>query len=376
MILTLVAEGLKAMAEAADGHSIQRKRKAITALFPYAVWRERDGQHELLDIIFHLFRAMVAWARHKALGPLLLDGRMFMWCHIEPFVTTLLIEESPDSLKQAIILASPYIPWEDFATKEPLIQLWAAAASTVPYTDDIGQSMVDTLLRIANDASPRPIPAGMWSWLNKRPPLPPVCWGRFRGSTQRVARAVRTLGDTEILKSYLLLIWSEWDEPWWAGLNEMCASLREDFNGIGMEHHRQDLLRQLDNVLGRLDLGPEHPYAKLDTHLIQRSKKRYGKLREVLREVDRETTVTLIRELPRLILLFSPLTTADVYRASLEFYVFTPTSMSIIFRVHNWVSRLLIVPLPVTQLAGAATAGRASCHSSVLQLSLLSSGSL
>jgi len=156
------------------------------------------------------------------------------------------------SLKQIIILASPYLPWEDFTTNEQLIQLLAVAASTFPYTNDIGQSVVDTLLRIANDTSLQShIPVGMWSWLNKRPSLPRFCWGRFYGSTRHVARAVRALGDIEILNSYLFLIRSEWDGPRSLRLGEAYASLSECFSGIRMGHHRQDLLRRLDCVLGQ-----------------------------------------------------------------------------------------------------------------------------
>jgi len=101
--------------------------------------------------------------------------------------------------------------------------------------------------------------------LNERPSFPPVCWGRFYGSTGGFLRTVRALGDIEILKSCLPLVWSEWDEPGPVNLYEMYASLWEGFSGIGMEHHRQDVLRRLDHVLGQLDLRPEHLHPKLDT---------------------------------------------------------------------------------------------------------------
>jgi len=300
MVLGLIVQELKTTVAANDGPPIHPKRKAITAFFPYAVWRKRDGQHELLDTLFHLFGAMVIQMRHETPPPSLSDGRMFMWCHIEPLVATLLNEESSIPLKQAIILASPYMPWKGFANNENLIQLWGAAAPSVPYANDIGQSVVSTLLRIANDTSLQPhIPVGMWSWLNKLPSLPPVCWAHFCGSTPHVVRVVRALGDIEILKSYLLLIWSEWEE--WTSLvalDEMRASLQGDFSGLGMGPHRQDLLRQLDSVLGRLDPDLEHVHPNLNTHVIQRMKEEYGKLREVLLEVDREAAVARIRELP------------------------------------------------------------------------------
>ena len=133
-----------------------------------------------------------------------------MWPHIEPFLSTLLDEESPVSSKRAAILISPHIPWWRPENRGRLIQLLTDAASGVPYTDVIGQSIVDTLLQVACWESP-PIPASMWLWLNRRPNLPPACSGRYWGSKLAVVRMVRALEDPEILTSYLLAVWSEWD---------------------------------------------------------------------------------------------------------------------------------------------------------------------
>jgi hypothetical protein len=70
---------------------------------------------------------------------------------------------------------------------------------------------------------------------------------------------VRELKDIEILKSYFLLIWSEWRSP---ALNrpssEMKISIRDDFGGIGAEHHRKELVDRLDHILGQLDQGLGH----------------------------------------------------------------------------------------------------------------------
>jgi len=269
MVLSLITQRLKVMVETADGSSIHQKRKAITTFLPYAVWRYQDGQHGLLGILFHLLK--VPWKHRKiwGLGLILLNRPMLMWSHVEPLVATLLSEGSPVSLKHAIVLASPNLPWKQFTDRRHLIQLWAVAVLMVPYTNEIGQSVVDTLLQIAGDPSLQPhIPAGMWSWLTKCPSLPPVCLGCFHGSTARVVRVVRALRDIEILKSYLLLIWSEWDESWPNGLYEMRASVREDFSGTGMGYYRQDLLRRLDYVLGWLGLGPGHLHLAPDTRAI------------------------------------------------------------------------------------------------------------
>jgi len=256
------------MTEAADLDSIRSRRKALTALFPCAVWRERDGQHEMLEASLHVAKAS--------------DLMGYMWYHIEPFVSTLLHEDSHGSLKLAAILASPHLPWDQFTNSEKSIHLWAAAVSAVPYTNHIGQSVIDTLLRIAYEPLLQPhIPVGVWSWLNKRPSLSPVCRGRYLGSSPDVLHIVRALGDLEILKSYLLLIWSEWDHL--RGPSEMAISIREDFSGIEMGYHREDLLRHLDHVLGQLDMGLEHLRKRKESLVeddVQQMKVQYGELRD------------------------------------------------------------------------------------------------
>lgn len=72
----------------------------------------------------------------------------------------------------------------------------------------------------------------------------------------------------------------------------MCTSLREDFCGTGMGRHRTELLQRLDHVLGQLDRGLDHlkqQNPRLDGQDLFLMKRRYGKLREVLLEVDRRT---------------------------------------------------------------------------------------
>ena len=129
----------------------------------------------------------------------------------------------------------------------------------------------------------------MWSWFNKQPSLYPLCRGRQWGSHQNALRRIRRLGDIKILKSYLLIVWSEWDALWADGFDEMCTSIREDFSGPEMGDHRQDLLRRLDYILWRLDLGLEHfqQHKPLLYPLeIQHMKAQYGRLKNILLEVD------------------------------------------------------------------------------------------
>lgn len=296
------------MIEVADPDLIYSKRKAITALFPYAVRRERDGQSELFGMFLRIAAASRRWG--------------FMWRRVRPLVTTLLEEENTVSQKRAAILASPHFPWDNFTNGQRLVQLWAAAVSAFPYGDEIGQSVVDALLHIASQDHLRPyIPVRMWSWLDKRRSLPLVCWGRFRGTQQGVVQTVRALGNVEILKSYMLLVWSERDRAGFPALDEMCTSIQEDFGGIGMGCHREELLRHLDRVLSQLDLGLGHlrqHEPNLNGGDIEEMKYEYGELRNVLLEADREVVIALTRELPRLIALFSLLTLTDMYRVSLD----------------------------------------------------------
>ena len=263
------------MITAANAEAIYSKRKAITAFFPHAIWREKNGQHRMLDTFIHTARASQ-------------DPR-FMWCWIIPHVATLLERESSVSLKWAAVLVSPHLLWWGSATGWHMIQPWAEASFIVPYTDEIGYSVVDTLLRIASNDSLRPyIPIWMWSWLNRCPRLPPVCTGRYLGSTWGVGKTVQELMSIETLKSYLLLIWSEWDCLYDVGYHGMCAMLRKDFSGTVAGQHREDLLQHLNHILGQLDLGLEHLQQckpSLDRSTFQRMKEQYGKLKEVLVEV-------------------------------------------------------------------------------------------
>ena len=259
------------MAEAEDHRSLKSKHIAITALLPYAVWQERDGQSEMFDTILHAARA----------------SRMLpymVWYCVDQFFSTLFSEASP----RAIVLASPHIHWGLLTDRGDLVQWWAATASIVPYTDEVAQSVVNTLLHIASEHRLiQHIPADVWSWLTKWPSLPPICLGRRLGTQARVVKVVRGLRDIEVLKSYLLLVWSEWDIP--IGSEEICTSIREDFGGIGMGHHRADLIQRLNHVLGQLNRGlgylkRHNPW--LDEDDLQERKDNYRKLRETLLGTD------------------------------------------------------------------------------------------
>ena len=256
------------MIKADDHRSLQSKRKAISALLPYAVWQERDGQPEILDSILRAARA----------------SRMltFVWYRADQFLSTKLSKASP----RTVVLVLPYIIRRDFTDREALIRRWAAIAPAVPYIEEAAQGMVDMLLQLASeDELVRHVPIDLWSWLTRCPPLPPVCQGRYDRTCAPVVDAVRALKDVDVFKSYLLVVWSEWDNLRFNGFYKMHTSIQEDFGGIGMGHHRADLIQRLDHILEQLDRGLEH-FKKYDPETdewdLRIRKDRYQELRETL----------------------------------------------------------------------------------------------
>jgi len=210
---------------------------------------------------------------------------LFTWQRIDQTALTF----HPKATPRAVILTSPYIPWDQLASRWDLVAKWATVVSVVPYTEEVGQSVVDVLLQIASVRElVQSIPVDVWLWLTKRPPLPPICMGRYVGTRSRVVRAVRAIKDPEVHKSYLLVVWSEWcDLRGRSALNQMCALIREDFSGSGieMEHHRAELLQELARVLGQLDRGfPSQSSWWLGRYDLWKAKRRYMKLKE---EVER-----------------------------------------------------------------------------------------
>ena len=265
------------MAEAEDRRPLWFKRKAITALLPCAVWRERNGQPEMFDTVLHAIRAS------KTLR--------FMWSPANRFVSTLLSEASP----RAIVLASPHINWHELGDMGDLVRYWTVAASAVPYSEEIAQGVVDMLLLVIAEGGQRSIPADLWSWLAKRPSLPPICEGHHFGTRGTVIETVRALKDIEILKSYLLVVWSEWGLFSSDDFRKMCALIREDFGGIEMRHHRTDLIQHLNHVFEQLDRGLEHIQRHnpgFNEHNLQEGKNQYGELREMLLEMNGRTPFT------------------------------------------------------------------------------------
>jgi hypothetical protein len=195
-VANLVVQNLKTMIDGEDRSLLRSKRKAITTLLPYAIWQERDGKPEMLDTFLRAIRTSKEWE--------------FVWCRIAE-------KYDPRSLRhashRALILVLPYIHW-DWPEHGWyfLVRQWVAATSAVPYTEEVAQSVVDTLLQIASQEDLSIwIPRHVWLWLTKRPPLPPICSGRNAGTCAHVVKTVRALRNIEVLKSYFLLVWSEWN---------------------------------------------------------------------------------------------------------------------------------------------------------------------
>ena len=118
-----------------------------------------------------------------------------------------------------------------------------------------------------------------------------MCQGRSLAKKKHVVGWVRGLGDADILTSYLLLVWSEWDPILPRGdLSDMRMTISREFGGVRMESHRECLIGHLNHVLAELDRGLG--YFKefklwVDGHDIQLAKTQYGELRDKLIEVDR-----------------------------------------------------------------------------------------
>ena len=226
------------------------------------------------------------------------------WRHIRTHITALFDESSPPSLNRVITLTASFAGW-DWLEIQNAVARWAAAVLEVQYSEEVGYSVFVTLSQVSRRDSLRThIPVDIWALLRKRPPLPATCWERSGASEGPAFHYVRGLGDIEILKSYLLLTFSEWDRLHNDGLAEMEVSMRKDFGGIGMWCHRDDLIQHLGHVRGQLDRGLDY-LEQHDPRIwegdMQRRKEQYDHLKGLLLEVDKTAMNTLTRTSPSLI---------------------------------------------------------------------------
>jgi len=223
--------------------------------------------------------------------------RNSLWHHVRLSMATLFDKPSTPSLDRALILVSPCVRWEEDHIDQNTVTRWSTAALetlAVQYTEGVGQSVADTLWQIASVNTLRQhIPVSIWLWSSKQTFIPStwVCWSGRGLREQEVVREFRELGDIEVLKSYLLFVWLEWRPLEDSAFAEMCASIREDFNGIEMGQHREELRNRLDHVLGQLDRGREYlrrhrPGFNSYGPDIEITKDQYRELKQVLLEVD------------------------------------------------------------------------------------------
>jgi len=203
------------------------------------------------------------------------------------------------------------------------MQLWITSASVLPYTDDVCQSVVDTLLQMVYDDELRPhIPVAAWDWLKKRPLLRPECWGLTLGTDYNVIQTVRELGDIELIASYLFIVWSEWSSLDLQGFTAMLSLIREELGGIEAIGHRADLIQRLDYVQSRWELRPR----RLETW----RKRRYGRFKGALLELNEESMKILTGMSCGVITYLCLPTYACTGRMSLYFHVCSSSSVSII----------------------------------------------
>ena len=211
---------------------LESKSEVISALFAYVIL-EQGRQKRMVNAISHAFQAS--------------DHMQHMWRYITPYASMLFCGPDTPSMNSLIILLSPHINWDDrYYSKGDIIR-WAAAASAVPYTEEVGRDVVSALLQILMCDSLRPhIPTENWMLLKKHSTIPPPYQEPDMIITGTTVRYIRGLGDIEIL-SFLILAWSGRNII--DGQDHIMDLLKEDFCGIGMWGHRKDLVERLDRVL-------------------------------------------------------------------------------------------------------------------------------
>jgi len=267
----LITQKLDSMVEDLDLEMIQFKRKAISSLFPYAVFLEQGGQRRMVDAISRTGRATRSGG--------------FMWYRVQPFIVAMFNKPNPPSLNWVLGLISPRVTWYDEPRDKNMVARRAGTILTISRLEEGGWSVASELLRIAFADSLYPnIPHGL-------PWQPKTTGGDL---TDRV----RALGDIGILKSYLLLVWSKCGDidDQSGDLAEMQMAIREDFYGVGMGRDREDLIKRLDYVLQELDWAYHTERKEGFCGGATQRRGQYEELKRVLLEVNGEAVNTLTRK--------------------------------------------------------------------------------
>ena len=263
--------------------------KSVTSIFVYAVRKAEDGDPRLLNevlLVARRFPQHSGWVRR----------------HISPITGRMLSEPGFEICKHAVVRALPCLEdaWFHTGDKTRFVKRWLSAAAHLKYTQEIGQSVVEVLLRMACVYQWRQhITPEAWEWLKRRPQLPPVCRARSLCCSDLGAiSAMQTLKNIELLKAYLVVVWSEWDwvAPWVC--SHMCTVIRKSFGGEEMKGHRDELRSRLRSVRERLDLGLNHlrkQGSKMSAADFQPTKEAYEALAETLLEMDSPPSPRILR---------------------------------------------------------------------------------
>ena len=226
------------------------------------------------------------------------QGSSWVRRYIVPFIDQELERSDSDVYLRIAVCALPYVEdaWFHAENKHIFVWRWVSAASRLRYTPEIGQSMVEVLLRMASVYQWRPhLRWGEWRLLGCRPRLPPVCRARsLCCNNLGVISKVESLKDVEILRDYLIVVWSEWDwlAPWVCSY--MCTVIRKRFRGERNRGHRDELRDRLIHIQNQLDLGLDH-LRKLGSEMtvacFQPTKEAYEALMETLSGVETPSEV-------------------------------------------------------------------------------------
>jgi hypothetical protein len=115
----MIIRELEKMVTVANSDPILRsKRETVSALLPYAIRLEQDGQWSMADAILRAARAT--------------NSLKSLWHRIGPHIVRLLGKSSSPSLHHAIPFIFPQIPWDDGLHDGNKVIGWDAAASTEP----------------------------------------------------------------------------------------------------------------------------------------------------------------------------------------------------------------------------------------------------
>ena len=268
VVLDQITQNLAAMVPHNGAPTIS-ECEAICALIPYAMFLEQHGQQTVPNAIIHVVRTSKDY---------------YFMSSITSYITTLLGKPPSHFRSWLTMLAAPFADWEDEVHREDAVAEWVAAASRVRDTasEEVIRSVVGTLMQITNIRPPWPhIPNEIWSWVKKWQTLPLMDQGRFCETSPETVHYIRGRGDLEIFKLYLLA-WLVWYFPSADDFREVEDLIKIDFNGTGMDftgiwmwRHREDLLDLLDRVLREMVKGRD-----------SEGLKRYGRLRQVLLEMD------------------------------------------------------------------------------------------